>query len=171
VKNITAYIKVILDVRNSEMYRMGREDVTYFTSLPWATGWSGESECCSCTYVLVCSLVVMDKWTVNYRVFAVRTCFQTKSIVQTQIRSRHEFDVPRHGRIPSCNAILKWVDDFNVRGSVVNKFVGPAHSVRTPQDVERVTATMQQSPTSSARRHAIALQMSSRSLRRILHED
>jgi hypothetical protein len=112
----------------------------------------------------------MEDWTVN-RVFAVRTYFETKSTVQKQIRFRHEFDVPRYGRIPSRNAILKWVDDFNVHGTVVNKFVGPAYSIRTPENVERMKAVMQQSTMRSARRHVIALQMSSRSLRRILHED
>jgi hypothetical protein len=45
----------------------------------------------------------------------------------------HESDIPRHGNISSCNAILKWVDDFNVRGSAVNKSVGPAHPSGTPQ--------------------------------------
>jgi hypothetical protein len=94
-----------------------------------------------------------------------------KSIVQTQSPFWREFDVLRHSRIPSHNAILKWVHDFNVHGNVVNKFVGPAHSVHTPENIERMTAAMQQSPTRSARWHAIALQMSSRSLRRILHVD
>jgi hypothetical protein len=63
-----------------------------FTSLLWATGWSGESECYARTYVLVCSSAVMKKWTVNYRVFAARTYFETKSIVQTQRRFRRGFD-------------------------------------------------------------------------------
>jgi hypothetical protein len=75
----------------------------------------------------------MENWTVNYRVFAVRTYLETKSIVQTQRHFRHKFDVPKHGRIPSCDAILKWVDDFNVHGSVENKSVGPAHYVCTPE--------------------------------------
>jgi hypothetical protein len=113
----------------------------------------------------------MENWTVNHRIFAMRTYFETKSIVQTQRRFQCEFYVPRHGRTPLHNAILKWVDDFNVHGSVVNKFVDPAHSVRTPENTERVTAAMQQSPTCSARQHTITLQMSSRSLQRILHED
>jgi hypothetical protein len=117
----------------------------YFTSLLWATGWSGESEYCARTYVLVCSLVVMDNWTVNHSVFAVGTYFETKSVVQTQRRFRHEFDVPRHGRIPTCNAIIKRVHDFNVRGSVVNKSGGHARSVRTPAIVELVSSNAAES--------------------------
>jgi hypothetical protein len=89
--------------------------------------------------------------------------------VQTQRRFRREFDVPRHGRIPSRNAILKSVDS-NVHGSVVNKYIAPARFVRTPESAERVRVIMQQSPTRSARRHVVSLQMSSRSLRRASHE-
>lgn len=37
---------------------------------------------------------------------------------------RDDSDVPRHGRIPSCNAILKWVGNFNVCVNVVNKSLG-----------------------------------------------
>lgn len=41
---------------------------------------------------------------------------------------QHGFDVPRHGIIPLCNDILKWVGDFNVCGMVANKYGGPACS-------------------------------------------
>jgi hypothetical protein len=63
----------------------------------------------------------------------MRTYSETRSTVQMQRHFRHESDIPRHGRIPSCNAILKWADDFNVRDSVVNKSVGPAHPSCTPE--------------------------------------
>jgi hypothetical protein len=32
--------------------------------------------------------------------------------------------------------MLKWVDDFSVRGSAVNMFVGPAFSVCMPENTE-----------------------------------
>jgi hypothetical protein len=66
----------------------------------------------------------------------VRTSSETKSIVQTQRRFQREFDVPRHDRIPLRDVISKWVADFNVRGSVMSKSVGPAHSVHTPENGE-----------------------------------
>jgi hypothetical protein len=48
-------------------------------------------------------------------------------------------DVPRHERIPSCNAISKRVDDFTIHSSVVNKpFFGPTCSIHTPQNNEQV---------------------------------
>lgn len=37
------------------IYRVGHEDVTYFTLQLWTNGWSGETKCCMHTYILVCS--------------------------------------------------------------------------------------------------------------------
>jgi hypothetical protein len=99
--------------------------------------------------------------------FCLRTYFETKYIVQTQRRFRREFDVPRHGRTLSCNAILKWVDDFSVCDSVVNRSVRPARFSRTPENAEQVTAVMQHSPTRSGRRHAVPFKILSKSLQRI----
>ena len=48
---------------------------------------------------------------------------------------------------------------------------GRRSSIRTPENVERVRAAVIHSPRRSARRHAVALGISSRSLRRILHRD
>jgi hypothetical protein len=86
-------------------YRVGHKFVTYFTSVLWVTVWSGESKFCVHIYVFVCSLVVMENWLVNCCIFALRTYFETKSIVQIQRQFWHEFDIPKHGRIPSLNAI------------------------------------------------------------------
>jgi hypothetical protein len=44
-------------------------------------------------YVFVCSLVVMENWTVCRHDFAVKTYFVTKSIVQKRKCFRREFDV------------------------------------------------------------------------------
>lgn len=71
----------------------------------------------------------------------------------------HEVDVPRCGRIPSRNAILKWVDDFNVCGSVVNKPV-PQHVL-----IMHLRTMSEHSSTPSARHNAVTLQMSSSSFR------
>jgi hypothetical protein len=71
---------------------------------------------------------------VNHRVFAALTYFETKCMVQTQRRFRFEFDVPRRGRIPSYDAILKWVEGFVVYGTAVNEFAGTACSIRTLHD-------------------------------------
>jgi hypothetical protein len=88
-------------------YRAELGDVMYFTSLLWATGWSGESECCAFTYALVCSLLVMENWIVNHSIFTVRTNFKTKCIVQMQRHFQHESNVLKHNRTTSHNAILR----------------------------------------------------------------
>ena len=43
--------------------------------------------------------------------------------------------------------------------------------VRTPENVQLVRESIEQSPRRSARKHAVALGISDRSLRRIFHED
>jgi hypothetical protein len=96
---------------------VGSEDVTRFTLLLRVTARSGESECCEHTYVLVRSTVVVtDKGAVNLHVFPIRIYSVTKSIVQKQSRFGLEF-----GRISWRSNILKWTDDHNVHGNVVNK--------------------------------------------------
>lgn len=115
-------------------------------------------------------LVTMDNWPVNFRVFAVTTYIETKSVTITQRRFRRMFNVARHGRIPSRNAILLWVRMFNRTGSVRSVFAGRP-SVRNEENIERVRIAVQRSPTRSAVRHAAALQLSDRTFRRILHKN
>lgn len=54
-------------------------------------------------------------------------------------------------KIPSCNPILKWLDDFNIHGTVVNNSVGPGHSMDTSGINERVQNDLQQSSSHSAK--------------------
>lgn len=54
---------------------------------------------------------------------------------------------------------LKWVDDFNIHSIVVNKFVGPARFIHSPENVEWVRAAMQQNP---VRQHVIKQVISKR---------
>jgi hypothetical protein len=65
---------------------------------------------------------------VNHRVFAALTYLETKCMMQTQRRFRCEF---MHGRIPSRDAVSKWIDSFVGGGSA-----GCASSVRTPENAE-----------------------------------
>jgi hypothetical protein len=75
--------------------------------------------------------------------------FETKSTVQMERYFWHQFDVLTHGRIPFCNDILKRIDDFNVRGSEENKYVG-LNCI--PKKAEQV---MQQDPSRSAKQQAV----------------
>ena len=57
-------------------------------------------------------------------------------------------------------------------GSVMKtKPPGAPRTVRTPENVERVRTAMLRSPRRSARRHAAELQISNRTVRRILHDE
>lgn len=113
----------------------------------------------------------MDAWPVNVRIFVVSVYIESKSVVQTQRRFRREFNVQRHGRIPSRNTIVSWFNMFNARGTLQPSFHGSGRYVRTPENIQRVRLAVQRSPSRSAVRHAAALRISDRTVRRILHKD
>jgi hypothetical protein len=77
----------------------------------------------------------------------------------------------KHVRILLHNTVLKWVDNFSVCGIVMNKFVGLANSVRTPENIEQVRVVMHQSSTCWARQQVVIVQMLSMTLQRILQWD
>lgn len=113
----------------------------------------------------------MDTWPVNQRSFCARAYHRSESVIEVQRQFRREYNIPRRGRIPSRNTILRWVTNFRDHGSVKNEFVGSVKTVRTPENVERVRQAVIRSPVRSARRQALALNITRRSLGRILHED
>jgi hypothetical protein len=59
--------------------------------------------------------------------------------------------ISRHGRIPLCNPILKWPDDFNVHGTLVKNSVGPGRSMHTSEIIEILQNAQQQGSLHSAR--------------------
>ena len=64
------------------------------------------------------------------------------------------------------------ISNLRATGSTLKrKSRGRHRTVRTPENVEAVRASIQQSPNRSAHKHAMALGISSRSLKRILHAD
>lgn len=113
----------------------------------------------------------MDKFPINQRVYVVKSFIRSQSVVNTQRQFRREFNVGRHGRFPTRQTIMRWVQDFEIRGNVGSKFTGGVRTVRTPENIERVRQAVGRSPRRSAARHSIALQISERSLLRILHSD
>ncbi|PSN55244.1 hypothetical protein C0J52_05854 [Blattella germanica] len=81
---------------------------------------------------------------------------------------RRFFNVGRHGRVPSRNTILFWVKNFRTGATALKKTPpGDVQTIRTPRNIQAV----QNSPTRSTAKHAIALGISDRSVRRILHLD
>lgn len=112
-------------------------------------------------------------WTGEHRGFAVRAYFENnQSVIATQRAFRRWFNIPRNNAVPQANTIRSWVRQLEATGSTLRRDThGRRRSIRTPENVERVRAAIIQSPRRSARRHAVALGISSRSLRRILHMD
>jgi len=117
--------------------------------------------------------VAMERWSVQHRVFVVEQFFRNNdSVVTVQRIFRQYFRVGRHGAVPGRNTVLRWVAAFRSTGSVMKKKLpGLPRSVRTQENVDRVRTAMVASPRRSTRRHAVAMDMSRRSLHRILHDD
>lgn len=117
--------------------------------------------------------VIMDVWSAEHRAFIVETFLKNgESVVKTQRAFRLRFNVGRHGAVPTRNTILRWIQNFRLSSSASKKKPpGHVRSVRTPENIDRVRVAVTRSPHRSARRHAIALGLSNRSVRRILHLD
>jgi len=118
-------------------------------------------------------LVITMVWSGEQRGFAVRTFFENgRSFVATQRAFRLQFNLARHDTVPHRNFIANWVRTFEETGSTLRlRGSGRPKTARTPENLIRVSEAIVQSPTRSARKHSIALGISNRSVRRILHQD
>lgn len=96
---------------------------------------------------------------------------KNKSIVAVQRALRTHYQIPPRNAVPDQKSILLWVENFRACGSVVKKRIGAQNTIRTPENIECVRTSIFQSPKRSARKHASALALSNRTVRRILHED
>jgi len=102
-------------------------------------------------------------------VCVVELFIRTRSITDTQRGFRREWN---QQEAQSQNAIRRWVKQWREEGSVTCKKppVRPS-SVRKPYNIARVLASVSRSQRRSAPKHAQALRMSDRSVRRILCMD
>ena len=67
---------------------------------------------------------------------------------------------------------MQWVSNVRASGSALPREPsGCPWYVRTPENVQQVRASIDQSLRCSARKHAAALEISDRTVRRILHAD
>ena len=100
---------------------------------------------------------------------AVELFIRKGSITETQRVFRRERN---QQEAPSRNAIRRWVRQWHEEGSVTcKKPPGRLSSVRTPDNIAGVLASVSRSPRRSARKHAQALRMFHRSVQRILRSD
>jgi transposase len=114
----------------------------------------------------------MDQWSGAQRAFAIKAFYKNDSYAAAQrLFSRH-FQINPNNPVPSAHAIKTWIKNFEETGSALKrKPPGKERSIRTPENIETVRAALEQSPQRSMRRHAASLNISDRSLRRILHKD
>lgn len=112
-------------------------------------------------------------WSGKQRALVVKCFFQNgESPIKTQRALRTTLGLGRHDPVPSCKTIKRWVDNFNETGSTEDKKrSGRPLTARTPENVEAVRNSFLKSPHRSAKKHASALGLSDRSVRRILHLD
>lgn len=112
-------------------------------------------------------------WSGEQRAFILETFFKNgESVIATLRAFRRRYSLSSSASVPDRKTILSWVKKFRATSSALNvKKKGPAVTVRTPANIARVRESIEQSPTRSARKHASALQISARTVRRILHTD
>lgn len=86
----------------------------------------------------------MEYIPLNQYIFAGQKFFKTRSIVERQKIFRPEFQVLRHGRIPTERTISGWISDFRFHGSVGSNITRLVH---THENIEGVRIAAQQSLT------------------------
>jgi len=110
---------------------------------------------------------------IRLRDFVVEAYYENnRSVIATQRAFCTRFALGRNASVPDRKTILLWISTLWATGSTLErKSPGRPRTVRTPENVQAIRASIQQSPKRSARKHAMGLGISSRSLRRILHAD
>jgi len=112
----------------------------------------------------------MESWTGTQSAFAVKSFYKNKdSYVAAQREFRKKFGIHRNSKVPLANAIKTWVNNFEETGSTVKQKGGSVKTVLTPQNIDAVRASFEQSPRRWAVRHSKKLGLSESSVRRILH--
>lgn len=116
--------------------------------------------------------VAIMRWNSEERAFAVEVYFSSGcSVIATQRAFRNRFNLAPLAPVPDRKSIVTWVTTFRQTASATKGRTGVPRPVRSPENIEAVRASMLRSPRRSARKHASALGLSDRSVRRILRDD
>ena len=103
----------------------------------------------------------MESWSGAQRALTVKSFYKNNdSYVAAQREFRKKFGIHRNSKVPSAHAIKTWVNNFEEAGSTVKKKGGSVKTVRTPQNIDPVRASFEQSPRQSAVRHSKKLGLS-----------
>ena len=118
------------------------------------------------------SSVAIMRWNSEERAFAVEAYFSSGcSVIATQRAFRNRFNLAPLAPVPDRKSIVTWVTTFRQTASATRRRTGVPRPIRTPENIEAVRASVLRSPRRSVRKHASALGLSDRSVRRILHYD
>ena len=96
----------------------------------------------------------MQSWTGAQHAFTIKSFYKNDSYVAAQHEFRKKFGVHRNSKVPSAHAKKTWVNNFEETGSTVTKKGGRVKTVRTPQNIDVVRASLEQSSRRSAVRHS-----------------
>lgn len=118
------------------------------------------------------SSVAIMRWNSEERAFAIEAYFSSGcSVIATQRAIRNHFNLAPLAPVPDRKSIVTWVTTFRQTASATRRRTGVPRPMRSRENIELVRASMLRSPQRSARKHASALGLSDRSVRRILHDD
>jgi len=98
---------------------------------------------------------LMMPWSMEQKIFCVKTYYETKSfqIVQARFRTKFSFN-----KFPKRSQIFKLFKMFETHGTCGDRRVtvsspsGPSITIRTPDNVTRVQESVGRSPSNSLRR-------------------
>ena len=114
----------------------------------------------------------MESWTGTQRAFTVKSFYKNNdSYVAAQREFRKKLGIHRNSKLPSAHAINTCVNNFEETGSTVKRKGGSVKTVRTPQNIDAMRVSFEQSSRRSAVRHSKKLGLSESSARRISHLD
>ncbi|PSN31301.1 hypothetical protein C0J52_24889 [Blattella germanica] len=114
----------------------------------------------------------MNKWSEEQCAFAVKSFWKNgNSYILAQCEFRKHFAIDCNYAIPSAHAIKIWVQNFEVTSSTLKKKGGSVKTACTPENNATVREAFMRSPTRSARRYSVTLELLDRSVRRILCYD
>jgi len=106
------------------------------------------------------------------RSFVIEVFFKNDSVTAIQRAFRTRFGLYATDAVTDRKISLRWASNVRASGSALPRkpSVLP-RNVRTPENVQRVRASIEQSPRRSARKHSAALGISDRTVRLIIRAD
>lgn len=118
-------------------------------------------------------LVAMNQFEGKHRAFCVRSFYENgRSYIATRRLFCSEYGLQQIRKAPSANLIKIWVTRFEETGSTFKpRAKGRPRTSRNEENVERVKHSVRKHPQMSTRKRSSTLDVSRRSLQRILNLD